>query len=1254
MNDEPNKFKLYGRDKEITILENLFHEVCKGQFEILLVKGMPGIGKTALIKTVFKTLTQNKGYFLCGKFEQYTANEPYRPFVQVLNNMINYILTEAEETIIKLGRKLKSILGSDGGFIAARVPEIELIIGPQEIVDHSDIKKLTKRFEKVFIRFLQAFASREHPLILFLDDLQWADEESIELINGIANNTKNQYLLFICSHREENLVKQLFVNNTQAKEMDLANLNISNTYDIIKDHFNLPSELLERISEHIYLKTLGNPFNIDQIITLIKKENKIYLDDIKNNNIEEVLSSIKGIKENISIIDMFFNRIKRIFKDDMQLLKLIACVGSSFDLNIISLITKERPLDTKIKLQCMIEENIFLPIDSGERIVKINQYEDEISGSSFERIQYKFIHDKIHQAVYDLLDENEKKEMHSNIGKILFTKMDETQVKNNIFKITSHMNYGLNSIKDDEGRVELAQLNYLAGLKAKNTAALKLAHKFFAVGVTILPENSDQVLRYNLYYELYQSMFIVGKYDEAKKVFAVLLELSTNDIERSKTYMIKALLLSFIRQYQEAVKAGIEALSYLDVLIKDRHYILQLVKELPKTLWLFRNQRLKKMQDLPETDSPKILLIFETITQLAPTANLYNQDLFAVAVLKMTNITAYKRSKYSPIGFAGAAIFYSSIVCNYKKVKKLEEFAITACNQYEDKKISCVTYFILSTIVMHWIHHYEFSLQYAYKSFKDGLEAGELYFTGYAMTTILEMKYVMGKSLEVILRNCTEFHQYAINMDFQLVTDLIDTFRRFSNTLQGDYISPSKLFPEDLEEKLRAKESNEILTYYILEAQLYLLKGNYKEALIIEEKAYKILNSITGYILFAEHIFYYSLAVTRSYEKLSNVEKKRYKKILKRNIKKLKTWADVCSENHLHKYQLIKAEIARINKEEKAFSLYDQAIESANENGYVQNAAIINECAAIYYKEIGRDSAAGLYINEAYKKYMTWGAHAKSKLIFSEWPEVITEKSDEVVDDNSSIVDEGKQDYSIKKDPIIFDTIMDMYYMITDMEDSKNILNKLLDGIAKVTNADKVCILMKKNNGLFVEASSEPEMNSCRIEEDTSEVNLPKRVLRYVKRTHKTVLYHKDIMAHDIFLKDSYIIKKRPHSIACIPFIHQKLFLGVIYLERNVQEIGFNHSHVEAVNLLIEKIMYAEKLELFTKDTNHSKDFQLTQRELEVLKLLGQGKSNKEIAEELSLTVSTIKSHLLNIYSKLDVNKRIQAVVKAREFNLID
>ncbi len=1262
---------LFGRDEEVKILEDAFNRVCNGTFEMLLVKGMSGTGKTVLVHNTFTALAQSKGYFISGKFEQHAMNEPYIPFVQAFTNMVHYFLSESKEKIDSLRKKLRTILGTNSGIIASMIPKIDLIIGPQMDIDDIDIKKIKIRFERVFIKFLQAFATKDHPVVLFLDDLQWADEASLDLIKVITNDFHNKYLLIVCSYKEEEVtqehpvasfIRQINMQNKALKEITLSNLNFSSTYGMVKSNMNLTEDSIQKIAELIFLKTIGNPFYIEQILGLIRKETFLY-DENRSNSIGRVFNFINKIDHNEAILDMVFERIQRVFRNNIFLLKLVACIGYSFDLHTFAIITQVPSHIAAKKLKGLIEENLILPLGPNEEIITGYEYIDRINRNDVEKIHYRFIHDNIHKAVYSLLHEKEKKEFHYDIGRKLLSRMPETEITKNIFRITFHMNHGLPQMVTDEEKVKTAQLNLMAGLKAKSTSALSSAEHFFETGLKILPEGNHE-LAFSLYFELYQCRFLAGNLDEAHNLFEVLLEMSTNDIEKAKIYMVNTSLLSCAGRYKEAIFAGMQAMSYLDIPVKDRHYYGQLFMEVIKSVWLFRHSRLKKLSNLPHVKSEKSLLTYETIVQLAPSANLCNQSLYQVLVLYMANKTAREKSRYSPVGFAAIAIFSCGTLGNYKKAKLIEELSLTSCKEYDDPAINCITYFILSTFVTHWTSHAALSLEYACKSFMNGMESGEIFFIGYAMTTILDMKYVMGKPLDVIYKDCTEYYDYAVRMDFELVRDLINMYKQFINTLQGNNISINHFVSEVLEEKLMMKEISEILTYYILKAQLLLLKGNYIYALEIEEKAYKKLGSISGYVLYAEHIFYYSLSITLSYDLLSATEKKKYIKALKSNQRKMETWAKYCKENYEHKYLLIQAEIARIKNEQiNAMCLFDKAIKSAKQYGYIQNAAIINECAAMYYKTIDRLNVAESYIHESYKGYQEWGAYAKAKQLCFEWENIFDETGDENRVDYMHKVKFNNTLSNIKKDtPINVSNVMNAYYKIMNESNNKNISLKLLEGLTDITGTDKGYVLSQEDGKLAIQASWEPLKHPSSAEPSgDTDLPLPMHITRYVARTHETVILNKN-MDKGIFSKDVYIIKSNPVSMACFPFMYQDMLLGVIYLERSMATEGFDTFHIEASNILLDKVMNTENLKQFiltgkknvrskAKEENIQ---QLTPRELEVLELLGQGKSNKKIAEELNLTVSTIKTHLINVYTKLRVNTRIQAVMKAKALGLIE
>lgn len=1271
---------LYGRENEIEALGEAFNNINKGQFELILVKGSSGNGKTELINRTLRPLAEKKGFFTSGKFKQFQRDEPYIPFEQAFRNLIKQILTEPEEAIEKWKKQLVNDLGKNGEIISQMIPEIELLIGNQVPIKSIDPQKSKRRFQMVIQKFMKMFMSKDHPLVLFLDDLQWADISSLNLLRDICINTKNSHLLIVCAYRDDEIKDILKFNEiieeiknagVKVRNIYLTHLNFNNTQKLISDTLLSEEERVKPFSEIVYRKTLGNPFFINQLLQLVYEEN--YISFNKKEGIWEWnIDNIKklGIADNV--VELVIRKLKKLPKETVCILQLCSCMGNSFDLKTLSIVYKKSLVKTLVALVPLIKEGLILPRKDIEGFLQTNYYDSGDNYLAETNIEFDFLHDRIHQAAYTLITDDEKKEIHLIIGRLILENTTQNEIDDKILNIMAHINYGIDLIDNPLERIKLSKLNLLAGKRAKTSAAYDSALNYFKAGITLLNKDSWNVhykLTYNLNIELSQCEYLSSNLEKSEELFKIILANAKTGLEKSEVNSLKMMLESSTGNYDKAIIVGIKSLKYLGVHLPQNPSKLDLIKQILLSKLIFRNKNIDDLLKLPESNNYNIVKALENLTLLAAPANFINDDLFVLIILKLAILSAkYGNTEVSAIGYSGYAIIAGSVLGDYVKGQEFEKVSLTLADKYNNNSTKCLVSFVNGTFVSHWTQHGNISVKYSKDAFEYGLESGEFLYAGYAVTTILEMKHYLGVQLDEIYEDHLFYYDFVKKMKFKTAINLMAMSKELrealKNTTECDFTFMSDAFEKEMIES----EKNEIMTYYLFKIQLSYLFGDYESAYEIAKKAYKNIESIMGYIFYTEHNFYYSLAITAIFDKFTDNEKRKHLKILRKNQKQMKKWADNCEDNFLHKYLLIAAEIARLKgNNQETMTLYDKAIKSAGENGYIQNEAIANELAAKYYLSTGRAKIAEVYINDAYNKYQHWGAKGKAKSLLKQYEDIINEKHlmekyDNLQTSNNVLCnsEDIETDY-LKKEKL--GQIIDALQSISEENDLDRALVKFLETVLNITGADSGYILMEEDGELFIEASKESWRHLIKTENHFNMekyINIPKRVIRYVARTYETVILD-DNMNTGIFSKDSYIMKHRPGSIVCMPLLFQDIFIGVLYLENNITTEVFTSEKVDMLRTLSNQMAYIKKLRYFIEKENDNTKPEvavtlvdpLTTRELEVLQLIASGMSNKEIANSLGVTVSTTKTHIINIYGKLGVNRRVQAVSSARNLGLL-
>ncbi|WP_304941841.1 helix-turn-helix transcriptional regulator [Vallitalea guaymasensis] len=1232
---------LYGRQQEIEELNKAYSEVCNGAFKFIIVEGNSGTGKTSIVLNALKSSIKKNTYFISGKFDQFNDDEPYKAFTEAFRYLIKMILTQPRNIVDNWHKKLKSILGRNGTIIARFIGEIELIIGKQQYNEEYDLQKVKRRFENVIKKFIQAFPTINHPMILFIDDLQWADSSSLKMLKAICESSDNKYLMVIGTYRheevEENhqlktILNEINENNTNTQYMTLYNITYYDINNMLKEKLKFKDKDTAILSDIVLKKTLGNPFYINQFLNYIIEEKYLWYNN-KKDIWELNINKIKDIEVDENVVEFVLKRINKI--DNIKLLKIISCLGSSFTMDLI-LAASSKTID-------QIKPLIDVYINYG-LIYRRNQELETIDDNNENDIIYEFLHDKIQQAIYSLIPSAQKKQIHYRIGKYYLQNKNENEIEKQILTIMYHINYSIELVEQNM-KVSIAKYNLIAGKKAIMSAAFSSALKYFKSGKTLLEEDNWQG-NYQLFFELNleyaKSEYLCGNKDKAEKVFERLNYIAKTKMDFANIYSAKTVLFSYEGNFEFAINAGLKSLEYLGHKIPTNPKKINIVFETIRSLWYFRNSRSQNILNMKENRSQRVNKILEQLTLLAPAANLTNADLFVIISLKIAILSIkHGNSKYSPIGYIGYGIIAVSVLGNYKKANLLKETSIILSEKYNDGSILCILNFIDAVFINHWKEHGRNNIKYFQNGIKYGIESGEYIYAAFSASIRVEFEYYIGVNINEICDKCIYAYELTNQLQMKVTAEYLVKFREAVMSVKlGDL----KFFYDKDIENFMKKDNNDIMMYFLIKLQAFYLYEVHDDILKLIEMSLKSIEVITGYLHYAEHIFYHSLVVLSRYNQLTSSEKRKYLRMLKKNVSIFKRWSDNCPDNYLHKYYLIYAEMSRIKRNhEKASCYYDLAIKSAAETGYIQNEAIANELSGKYYHNRGNYKIARYYLEDAYNCYSKWGATGKCEKLKKRY-NIMEEKLNNTINPINEIKKNIKKTIDGK-----YITITKAYKEISKEKQRKRQLEKLLEIAINITNAQKGYLFVEKEEELISifykeESMKEIQLQNDMLLEDNNQVS--KMIIRYTVRTNETIIIN-DNISTSIFSPDSYIIDNNPYAITCIPINLYGIFVGAIYLENLNEKKYFLEQDIESIKMLSHSINISMKKKnspVVIKTNN-----ELSKREQEVLKLMVQGLSNKEIAQSLHLTINTVKTHVKNIYTKLGVDRRIQAVSRAKE-----
>jgi len=1275
---------LYDREKEKELLKTAYEDVCKGKTRTVIISGHPGVGKTMLVVESFKAATSGKGYFIMGKFDQLGQNIPYAPFSVAFGNLVRQLMTESQERLEQWKKKIQRALGQNGAVITEVIPEVEWIIGKQPQVSSLSPKESENRFLLIFRDFVRVFTGKDHPLVLFLDDLQWADSASVKLLKYLITDSSLESLLITGAYREIEapghplavMLEEISKGYSHVTQLRLMPLELAQIREIVTDIFHSKTKSAFALAETLYHKSAGNPFLLGQLLVMIYEEGHIYF-NAKDGRWKWNLEAIQKLQLTEDVLEILLKKLQRLPEDTREILKLASCIGNSFDLETLAYVYGKNMDETATAL--------MLPIREGFILEKGNRHDKNIP-------VYEFAHDRIQQAVYALLREKERKEKHIAIGRLLINKMRHDGPDDMLLSAIDHFDRGLELITDLNEKIELARYNLAAGKKVKAQAAFTSALQYFRSAKALLPDDlweRDYKLSYELFLELAQAEYLSGDVKAAEDLFDIIIEKTRDETERASIYGLKVTLYAGMGKYDEAVQTGIGALEKLGMKIpvypKKEDYL----KEMLLFKWHMRNKSIEDLISMPEIKDPVQRKISELLARLCSIALVCNPELYGYVLLKTGNhALQYGNTEMSLIGYSGFGIISSSVLGDYKSGESFGKLCLKLMERYSQSTAKCIAYFVIGAFITHWTQHTSVTMEYLEKAAQYAIEAGDILILGYAQCLLLELYYLLGNPLEKVAEEAREKFELAVRLKHDSLALNAAVYGKVVSVLTGMDEDIAGQGGKSLEDGAREFHSEDfeisqydkasMATFYLYKMQLSYMAGNYRDALYAAENFKPFAKAILGFMTTTEYNFYYSLAITAAFDDLPAKEKRIYWNRLKMNQNLMKKWAHSCKENFLHKYLLVAAEMVRLqNKREEAMSLYEQAIQMAGQNGFVQHEALAYELASRFYLSAGNRKIAVMYMAEACRCYNKWGTFAKVRELERQLPELseyisenerfasieadinmrlLNSLQDGLITTSASREPESETETASGQDLIIIEKAVEK---IAGEPDLKKLLDSFLELACQSTGANKGYLIVRKNEDLVIAAGNDETLSLTDKVVPLEECALiAKTVVRYVARTLETVVLNSGEKT-GVFKNDPYLERPGSWSIACLPLLLQGMPVGVFYVENSFLHGIFTSEKIKLLKLLSTHIVLIKELQTYLGEhsTAGKEDVYLleplTEREMDVLNLIAKGMSNKEIAYHLEITINTVKGYIKNLYAKLGVNKRLQAVTKARELKIL-
>nr|AEH57218.1 ser/thr kinase [Prochloron didemni P1-Palau] len=1190
--------KLYDQEAELEQLLETFRNVTQAKvqtelteaissqqnIEILLVGGYSGIGKTSLIQELYKPLSQQQGYFISGKFDQFQRNIPYSAIAAAFQSLVRQLLTESEAELDRWRRELENALGVNGQVIVDVIPEVEQIIGPQDPVNPLEPAQAEVRFNQVFQNFIRVFCRRAHPLVLFLDDLQWADFGTLKLIELMVTDEQVESLLLLGAYRDNEVdenhptmlaIDRLKKQGVTVNQIVLTPLKPNDVKQLLAETLYRERSEVVPLTELVLQKTLGNPFFINEILGTIHQANLLRFNR-EHRYWEWDPEQIQTLGITDNVVDLTLDKLSLLSEATQAVLRLSACIGNRFDLNTLSIISEKPLSETYRNLLPAIQQGLIQPTSELKTTSK-----DPID-SALVVEDYQFRHDRIQQAAYTLIDVDSRKSVHLQIGRLLLKSCDQNELQEKIFTLVDHLDKGLELVEDDAERIRVLELNLSAGKKAKEAIAYKAARQYLLTVKHEFPGNiwhKRYAMALELYRELTEIEYLNGDFQESQRLLDLSVKQVKTPLDAVEFYMLWINQCTMQGKIEEALDLGRAALRSLGDNLPEDDFQEAFEKELAEFYRNIGDRSISELYDHFEMEQLEKQAILKLLTRLVNTAFIFDTTLFCTISTKMANLCVrYGHISVSPIAHNCFGIV-NAVLKNYRFGYEFGVLAMRLADKYQDLVSKGQSYMAHANFIMSWIDH----IKYAKKIYDDGIEAcsqvGELQVAGYALMYKLYSLIFQGRNLEALLKEVerglrfsketrNDYPYYMFLAAKLVLKNLLGgTEGRFCFDLE-------ELSESDFVEGCRQNAQLHGLAFYqILKIQALYLYGQPAPVSLLEETA-KFSICIYSNIFISNLNFYSSLTLIRHYENASAENQQQYWQQIEANQKEMKEWADNCPDNFLHKYLLVAAEMARVSGNWlQAMDLYDRAISSAKEYEFVQNEALGNELAAKFWLELNKESFAKLYLLRARQCYQIWGAKRKVEQLEEQYPQWFTSEPQELKDRITTTNPTTESGHTGK--------LLDLETVIKASETlSKEIaLGNLLSNLMKIAienaGAEKGFLILEKEGGWFIEAEGNVNEHETKVLQsiplesatESEEPLLPSAIVNYVARVQENVILDNASSQGD-YIKDGYIQMSQAKSILCIPLIYQTQISGILYLENNLTTKAFTSDRIELLNIL--------------------------------------------------------------------------------------
>jgi predicted ATPase/HPt (histidine-containing phosphotransfer) domain-containing protein len=1179
---------LFGREREAAQLLEAFEEAARGPAQLLLVSGYSGIGKSTLVSEIHKPLLEKRAHFAAGKFEQLERNLPYGALLQALRGVLRQILSEPERQLHSRRERFRLCLGNDAAVLFPLLPELGQIMGPQPEVADLSARETQSRLQRLFRGFLRAVATAEHPLLLFLDDLQWTDGSTPQLLAHLLGENELRYVCFVGAYRDKEVGPghplTLALEQLRAKrpllvrQLSLGPLSESSVQQIVAGTLHAEPAACAGFAQLLFQKTGGNPFFVHELLHALHRQGAIEFSTERGRWLwqEEALARA-ALSDNV--VELVLQRLRDLPAETLECVSIAACLGKEFDLRLLARIAGKSTGAAAQALWPAVQRELLLPSGDAQRWLHPSDPDaGDLGGAS---LSYRFPHDRVVEAAAQLRDAAARAALHLRAGREIRAGVPPAQQAERVFEFIDHLNRGRGLLQTESERAELSELNHAAAQRARRSAAYAPAISYLECALSLLtPEEwrSRRALEFGCRRMWAECVFLSGAVARAEAACAELLSNAPDAVSRASAVCLKATIQEQQSQLAEAVETIRQGLAELGIqLPSDPGEIDRGIGTgIGKMQAHLERVAIEDLVKLPALSDPLQVAATELLFQLIPAASQIHPPLFILAELVLFDMAlTHGTVPGSAKNVMDCGIVFSAILKDYGRAYRMGRTAFQLLERSLPTPLESAVNFVFGCFISHWGAHHREGLDALARGYQRGVDLGDVVHAAYSIIHHAKSLLFAGRRLDECAAETKRALAYTTATGAVGHVALPRILRRAIGQLTESFADTPDLQLSDAEfiqEIEKTQNGHFLLVLGQTQTLVQLILGDLPRAASWDAFATAHLAVGNGAFPVPDYYLLQALLLGRQWPAAAPAERTRILATLREHQDTLQVFATASPANYQHKYLLVGAELARLSGAsiDEVLRLQREAAQACGED-FTQFRALAQESLAEFWTEKGHPEFARECQMEAYHLYRHWGARAKLSRLEQAHGKWLHAAARGGAAASSATLSTATATASVAGSDLDLASALKATLAISSELTPARLFAVLMQTLIENAGAERGYLIARGPRGdelrVVARASVDAEAEGTLAQPLESCAQISREMVRFVARTHETLVID-DARNDATYQHDPHVAQSGVKSALCMPILNQGKLLAILYAENNGVTRAFTQARLLFLRVL--------------------------------------------------------------------------------------